>query len=285
MRKLRKIRNSLRQNAALLQLTLRRKKNIVAAADEIDVVIPVVGKDLKILPLCLQGLRACVQHPVKNIYVVAPPQDEIVAFCKTNSLVFVDEATVLGFAPIALGLEIVRSGGQSVNRSGWLFQQFVKLSGSVGTCDNYLCIDADHVLLQPHVFLTTGRKPVFYMSGENHQAYYDCLRKLLGHVHLTPMSYVAHKMIFNREQVRSLQKMIEQHTGQPWQTAILANYDRREFCGFSEFETYGNFVREKVLLPWRQRSMNYAKIADYSALVNRYGHTCRAITFPDYYNR
>ena len=46
-----------------------------------DVVIPIIAKDLRILPLCLEGVRRCVAHPIKQIYIVAPSQPEIIEFC------------------------------------------------------------------------------------------------------------------------------------------------------------------------------------------------------------
>ncbi|MDR2802155.1 MAG: hypothetical protein LBB31_02935, partial [Prevotellaceae bacterium] len=66
-------------------------RTIAAATEEIDVVIPVIKKDLPVLSLCIEGVRTCVQHPIKNIYIVAPPQQEILSFCESNGLVYVDE--------------------------------------------------------------------------------------------------------------------------------------------------------------------------------------------------
>ena len=104
------------------------------ASEPIDVVIPIIAKDLTILPLCLQGVRRCVAHPIQDVYIVAPAQDEIVRFCQENGLRFVDENTVFGFSPKELNLQIPNGDGTLWNRSGWLFQQLVKLSGKVGTC-------------------------------------------------------------------------------------------------------------------------------------------------------
>ena len=130
------------------------------AQEPIDVVIPLVAKDLRIFPLCLEGIRNCVPHPIKDIYIVAPPQDEVIQFCKQNGLVFVDESSVFGFNPKEINLKIKWSDGTVRDRSGWFFQQLLKLSGKVGTCRYYLCVDADHVLIRPHVFLTEDYKTV-----------------------------------------------------------------------------------------------------------------------------
>jgi hypothetical protein len=257
---------------------------VTPADEEIDVIIPVTGKDMRVLPLCLEGIKTCVRHPVKNIYIVAPPQDEIISFCKTNGLTYVNEASVFGFSPKELDLQITSDDGIKEDRSGWLFQQLIKLSGAIGTCRNYLCIDADHVLLQPHTFIDRRGTPVFYMNYDKHQPYYAILRKLTGAVKPAKLSYVAHKMIMNKEQVALLHNRIREHCRQDWLKAIVANYDRTQISGFSEFETYGHFVTEKIKLPWKQRSASYRKLADYRSLVKQFGKRYRSITFPEFYN-
>lgn len=254
------------------------------ASEPIDVVIPIIAKDLTILPLCLQGVRRCVAHPIQDVYIVAPAQDEIVRFCQENGLRFVDENTVFGFSPKELNLQIPNGDGSLWNRSGWLFQQLVKLSGKVGSCRHYLCIDADHVLIRPHVFLTEDMKTVFYMSYEEHQPYYDNIHRLMPNLPLASLSYVDHKMLFDKEQLSKLHATLEQQSGDSWEETILNSYDRHCFAGFSEFELYGNFVQDKVLRPWLQKRLSYKKLADYDTLQRRWKSSRWSLTFPDYIN-
>lgn len=256
-------------------------RRLMPSAEPIDVVIPIIAKDLRILPLCLDGVRACVAHEIKDIYIVAPDQEEIRAFCAEHRLTFVDETTVFGYAPKSLRL--ITSGGS--DRSGWLFQQFVKLAGTIGTCRYYLCIDADHVLIRPHVFLTERQETVFYMSYEKHQPYYDLIARLLPDVRLARLSYVAHKMLFDKQQVAALHEALSKNNGgKPWQTVILDSIDRSTPSGFSEFETYGNFVEQKVTRPWLQKRLPYRKLADYATLRRKYASGRWSLTFPEYMN-
>ena len=250
--------------------------------EEIDVVIPIIAKDLHILPLCLEGVRHQVEHPIKDIYIVAPPQQEIISFCEERGLQFVDEGTVLGFGPKDLGLEVHLPDGKTINRSGWLFQQFIKLSGKVGTCQHYLCIDADHVLIRPHVFLTQEGKTVFYMSYEEHQPYYNNIHQLLPELELHQLSYVDHKMLFDKEQLARLHETLSQLSGRSWIETIIASYDRSSFAGFSEFEIYGNFVQDKVRRPWLQKRLSYRHMADYATLQRKWSGSRWSLTFPDY---
>lgn len=252
--------------------------------EEIDVVIPIISKDLGILPLCLEGVRHCVNHPIKDIYIVAPEQDDIKQFCQQHNLIFVEESSVLGFGVKDIGLDFNLPDGRVLHRSGWLFQQLIKLSGKVGTCRYYLCIDADHVLVAPHTFLTEDGRTVFYMSAELNEPYYEYIRRVFPELSLAPLSYVDHKMLFSKKHIQHLHKALEQKTGKPWAQAIIDTYDRRQYCGFSEFELYGSFLRpeEKTLLPWRQKLLRHDKISDYETLRRQWGKRRLSLTFPDY---
>lgn len=250
----------------------------------IDVIIPIIAKDLDTLPLCLEGVRHCVEHPIKGIYIVAPEDPSIIDFCTRNNLNFVAETSVLGFGPKQLDLNITLPDGSTVNRSGWLFQQFLKLAGNIGTCRHYLCIDADHILIHPHSFLSDDGKTIFYMSYEEVQPYYDNIHKLFPGMQLAPLSYVDHKMLFDKERIAKLHSALEKDLGIKWYDVILHNYDRSQVSGFSEFELYGNFTpaSEKILRPWLQKMLRYKDMADYPTLLKKWKGKRWSLTFPAY---
>lgn len=260
----------------------RKHPALAPSKEPIDVVIPVIAKDLQILPLCLEGVRHCVAHPIQDIYLVAPADDRIVSFCRQHGLQFVDETSLFGFSPKDLDIQVCDSHGKVRDRSGWLFQQLVKLSGRVGTCQHYLCIDADHVLIRPHTFLTADGKTVFYMSYEEHSPYYENIHRLLPGLPLSTLSYVDHKMLFDKEQLERLHQALG---GREWIKTIQDSYDRTCHAGFSEFELYGNFVQEKVLRPWLQKRLPYNKMADFASLQRRWSASRWSLTFPDYINK
>ncbi len=249
---------------------------------EIDVVIPVTRKDLAVLPLALEGIRRCVSHPIAAIYIVASPDPAVMEFCRDKGVEFVDERSVLGYGPSALG---VTAGIPPRDRSGWIFQQLLKLSGAVGHSPRFVTVDADHVMLQPHTFVAADGRLCFYQSKEYHRPYYEGMRRLMGLEPDSALSYVAHKMVFDRELLASLRSRIEScNPGMKWDEAIVASIDRHELSGFSEFELYGNYVPagRKYRLPFRNHHLPASAMADYRELVRRYVRRCRAVTFPDY---
>lgn len=248
----------------------------------IDIIILTVEKDLKILPLCLEGLKKNVNHPIKKIYIVAPKIPVIENFCIKYNLIFIDEYSIFHFNPQDLNI-FITSNGKTINRSGWIFQQLVKLSGKIGTEENYLCIDADHILLKKHTFIDKKGIPVFYMSSENHIPYYRNIKKILPTINLSKLSFVAHKMIFNKTQIAKLHKELEKQNGTSWINAILNSLDIKETSSFSEFELYGNFIKKKHIRPWKQKQLSYKEISNYDNLKKKFSKY-KSITFPEWYS-
>lgn len=259
-------------------------KKVTPSTEPIDVIIPIIAKDLETLPLCLEGVRHCVEHPIKDIYIVAPDDAAIKEFCSSNNLKFIHEESVLGFGPKDMGMTITFPDGKTINRSGWLFQQFIKLSGNVGTCRHYLCIDADHILIHPHSFLSDDGKTVFYMSYEEVQPYYNNIHKLFPGMQLASLSYVDHKMLFDKQRLATLHQQLEKGGKKPWYQVIMDSYDRSQQSGFSEFELYGNYTpsEEKVLRPWLQKMLRAKDFADYATLQKRWKGKRWSLTFPAY---
>lgn len=202
----------------------------------IDILIPAIDKDLAALPYVIDGLRKHVKHPIGKIYVVSPDSKRIRSLCMRKKCAFVNETAVL---PITKRDIHYRS--RTWDRSGWLYQQLLKLNGDTICSRDFLVADADTVLIRPHRFRAKG-KTVFYFRGWSQPEYFNTYRKLLGRQRSAPRSLVTHYMLFERAKLRQLKRTIEAKHGMPWFRAIIRSIDRTKQFGFSEFETYGNFV-------------------------------------------
>lgn len=245
---------------------------------EIDVVIAVIEKDMAALPLCIEGLRKNLAHTIKNIYLVAPANEKIENFAEQHGLIFTQENTVLGYTPASINY-VLDSG---FNRSGWIFQQLIKLSGKIGTCRHFLVIDADHILLKRHIFLSGG-KTIFYQSFDNNIPYYNNIKRLLGFYPVHWFSYVSHKMFFDKEQLQRLHEAIEKRSQCSWDTAIIRNLKTSEHSDFSEFELYGHFMpsQKKIHLPWKELPLHIDKLSSLEILRQSYPGN-RSVTFSSY---
>lgn len=272
-----------RKTGYLISTWFERNKMLPPSNEPIDVVIPVIEKDLRILPLCLEAVKRFVTNRIQAIYLVSPDNEVIKAFCREHGLEFVDEATVLKYG--VCDIHYVLTDGN--DRSGWIFQQLLKLSANIGNSSYFLVIDADHILLRPHTFLTKKGKTVFYRSREYYTSYYEAIWKLLGWNKSPLLSYVAHKMLFSRETLETMKKEIHIHTGKVWDQAILSILDINEFSCFSEYETYGNYYPKSNATNrlFRNKSLCYEQLSSLDELVKAYSNHYRAVTFPDYKNK
>jgi hypothetical protein len=274
----------LRHLIYLIWCNFTSKSSNANLAIGIDVVIPIIEKDLEILPLCIAGLNANINNKIKDIYIVASNSDKIKEFAHTNNLIFVDESTVLGYSP--KDINYITTDG--LNRSGWIFQQLIKLSAQVGTSRYYLVIDSDHILLKPHTFINEENLLLFYQSSEFHYPYYKMNNKLINNYSTSIFSYVSHKMIFDKEEIKKLHFKIEtcSKTSLNWDKIIIASLDTKESSCFSEFELFGNFVdkNKKLLRPWRQKALHKNKLTSYENLQKQYLEFW-SVTFPSYLNK
>ncbi|MCL6604913.1 MAG: DUF6492 family protein [Paenibacillus sp.] len=203
----------------------------------IDVLIPAIEKDLATLPYVIDSLRRYVKHPISKIYIVSPNNSRIKNLCSRKGCTFVDESTLLPFTKKDIHYSSTRW-----NRSGWLYQQLLKMNGDTLCRENYfLVIDADTILIRPHRFRSNG-KSIFYCRNWSQPEYFRTYRKLLGTKAPSPRSFVTHYMLFERSKLAQLKRKIEAKHGLPWYTAILRSINKKQQFGFSEFETYANYI-------------------------------------------
>ena len=209
----------------------------VRNAVTIDVLIPAIEKDLATLPYVIDAIRTHVKHPIGEILIVAPKKKRLQDFCRAKGCTFIDENTVL---PITKKNIHYRS--RTWERSGWLFQQFLKLNGDkLCTADYFLVIDADTILITPHRFRANG-KTLFYSRNWSQPQYFATYKKLMGRKASSASSFVTHYMLFERSKLARLKKEIESKHQMPWYSAILHSMNRKKQFAFSEFETYGNYL-------------------------------------------
>lgn len=205
-----------------------------------DVLIPAIDKDMGTLPLVIDSLRRYVQHRIGTIYIVSPKSDRIRQLCANKKCTFIDEKTVL---PITK--KHIRYGTARWDRSGWLYQQLLKMNGDkISKAPFFLVIDADTILIRPHVFRKDG-KTIFYYRSWSQPEYFRTYHKLMGVKAPSPKSFVTHYMLFEKAQLTRLKQVIETRHGKPWFHAIIQSINRKKQFGFSEYETYANYLYSK----------------------------------------
>ncbi|MFD0677906.1 MULTISPECIES: DUF6492 family protein [unclassified Paenibacillus] len=252
----------------------------ISSKTTIDILIPAIEKDLGTLPYVIDAVRKNVKHPIGDFMIVAPRKKRIIDLCIKKGCKFIDENTVL---PITKSNIHYRS--KRWDRSGWLFQQLLKLGGdSLCKSNYYLVIDADTVLIRPHVF-KSGKKTVFYCRNWSQPEYFATYKKLLKRKAPSPTSFVTHYMLFEKAKVAKLKRDIEsKHPNRSWYSAIIHSINKSKQFGFSEFETYANYVYSKnpgalLLKKARNKSLNMNVTQISKSRINQLAQKYRSISF------
>ena len=251
----------------------------------VDIVIPTITKDKKTLHLLIEAIRRNVINPITRIYIVSRPDETLQKFCADNDITFIPEDGVLGY-----GKKDIVYNVHGTDRSGWMFQQLLKLSANTFvTEDNYIVIDSDTILLNPHQF-NIGDTFVLCNSTEWHIPYFKAYNKLIGKHPTSRLSFVAHMMIFNKDILAKMKQAIEQNTGKAWDKAIQDTIDQNEISCFSEYETYGNYLLathpERIISkPFYNTSLPLTCIASYNELATKYSKSYNSISFHNYEKR
>lgn len=215
-------------------------KQSAISRTKIDVLIPAIEKDLGTLPYVIDSIRKHVMHPIGSIMVVSPDSSKIKALCKRKGCKFVDETRVLPFTK-----KHIHYSSKSWDRSGWLYQQLLKFNGDTLVSErHFLVIDADTVLIRPHVF-RTGDKTVVYYRKWSQSEYFNTYKKLMGKKRSSSNSFVAHYMLFDKTKLTRLKRVIEAKHKTKWYKAIIRSINKTKQFGFSEFETYGNYLHSR----------------------------------------
>lgn len=209
--------------------------------NKIDVVIPYHEKDSKIIEMCICG---CIKN-VKDcgkIYVISNSTD-----LESGNIKLIDENGFFndGLSRKHIKLRWTREYPTLAHRTGWLFQQFIKMGCSYSIpnlTDYYLVVDSDVIFLKRVHFFRNGRM-LLTKSKEFHQPYFDCYERLLGEPANTEYSFIAHHMLISKAVMLELLNKIEKRFNKTWYDAILDNLEYKEGSIFSEYETYGHYLK------------------------------------------
>jgi hypothetical protein len=101
-----------------------------------------------VLAVTIEGVRRNLAHPVETVWVVIVPESKSARVAAERGCRIVDEGGVLPIGPDDIDYHF-----GSLVRPRWLFQQLLKLSAdTISSRVHVLMIDADTVLVRPHVY-------------------------------------------------------------------------------------------------------------------------------------
>jgi hypothetical protein len=225
----------------------------------IDVVIPLAEKDIAMAKKVIESIRKYVRPTARNVYIVGQDSGSIRNLCDNLECIYIDESK-LSF----LNREAVKYSVKGIDRTGWLFQQLIKLSVDKISSSEYVFVcDADTMFVK-ETCLLRGNAVTLFHSDEYNKPYFRSLQKILELKRHACLSFVAHCMLLNCRILVNMREEIERKTGQLWWKGIFESIDKSEVSGFSEYETYGNYllsrypsrIRRRYWFNYRLKSIN-----------------------------
>lgn len=172
-------------------------------------------------------------------------------FGHEKNVLFMDEEYIYDGMTYERIKTILNSLCGNSQRTGWFYQQFLKMAYSY-KCKNdyYLVFDSDTIPLRKISYFDENENPRFIIKTEYHKPYFDTMKILFnGKVNRVDenVSFIAENMMIDKTIMIELIEAItgnDKLEGDSFYEKILNAIDRSVvYCtGFSEFETYGNYV-------------------------------------------
>jgi hypothetical protein len=185
-------------------------------------------------------------YPANAVYIVTKRSNfKFFRFRAKVKMVLVDEDGVL---PDMKGKDLEKLPvSHFPERSGWYYQQLLKLGMHrlEGLSDDYVVVDADTIFLKRMTFIDEEGRYVFLKSTEHHRLYFENYRRLLKEDAGREFSFISQYMVFNKRIVREMLDRIEENFNgsDSWNWLIMKNLEGRHHCLFSEYETYGHYIK------------------------------------------
>lgn len=210
-----------------------------------DVIIPMTMDNMPLFKINIEWIRKNIAQ--KRIVVLGAEalREPVISL----GAEFINEDSLIEGMTLQAVKDNLSERIRSSKRAGWYFQQFLKLGYAEVCKDEYYIVwDSDTVPLHEIRHIIDGY-PVFTQKEEMEPAYFETLDRLFsGKVkRYGDFSFICENMIIK---TALMKEMLEDIMNQPelrgrtfWERILDAVSDENlSGSGFSEFETYGNYV-------------------------------------------
>ena len=147
--------------------------------------------------------------------------------------------------------------------AGWYFQQFLKFSfvNVSNAEEHYLIWDADTILLRPLDFFDGEGRPYYTKAQEHHKPYFETYESLFGYPAQRDFSFISQHQVINKTTLREMLQLIEDRNpaSKNWAWAIMDNLKGTGSNLFSEYETYGHYLKWKHAGSFNLRELSWTR--------------------------
>lgn len=189
--------------------------------------------------------------PVDKIIIIGNKETGELVEKSGKSIAFLNEDSVyqnLNYKRV--GTAIKERGGRE-GRTGWYFQQFLKMAYAFCTTEEYYLVwDGDTVPIRKIELFDEAGKPYLALKEEYNEAYFVTMERLLGFKKIREESFISEHMLIGSGYMREMIQEIEENKalkGDSFFEKILSAVgdEMLSGSGFSEYETYGTYMLQK----------------------------------------
>lgn len=206
-----------------------------------DYLIPVAIKDKEIAKI---AIRSILNQDCDSKIVVVTSAKLIDYFSRPRVIAIDEDKIIKNLSFKVVEDIIIRLSSQST-RTGWYFQQFIKMAYALIAEKNYVIWDSDTVMLKKVVFLEDDKHILYFNDVDEHLPYLVTLKKLFPDIkEINDVSFVTEKMFVDYKIMQEIIHSIESKFAKSFFEAILENIEESNLLGsgFSEFATYAHYV-------------------------------------------
>jgi len=260
-------------------------RNLVRSNLKIDIVIPIIERDLEVLEFTIMSIRKNIMHDINKIYIVAPQSEKITTFCSYNDCIYVYEDNVL---PIKKKDIDYRVNWQ--DRSWWIYQQLLKYwMKDFVESEYFLITESEAIFLQPRVFEHKWKIILPVSSAMPHLPYFSTINKLAWISFRPIYNFTSHHSLFKKEILNELLSLIEKRNNCTWFEAIISILDENENSCISDYETYWQYFYKKhskdiILEHWFNIDLKRTYLKNYEIKVQDLKDKYKVLSFSRYLN-
>ena len=249
-----------------------RQRDHQQSTPDYDAVLPVARRNNNIAE---QAIRSLARYSEAKTFYLITEKNNFLRFEKLREegfpIILLDEDALIPEFDLQAIKDFLERKGANSERAGWYFQQILKMA----VCDlpeiseHYLIWDSDTIMLQPIQFFSPEGTVFIKSKLEIHDPYFATYRNLLKQGPQVDFSFIAEHFMVKKEFMKELISAIADQppSHQSWAWKIMNAIDQAHLShsGFSEYETYGNFVSShypdsltcRPLPSWRFGSMDF----------------------------
>ena len=237
--------------------------------NKFDVVIPFHIKDKPVIKYSISG---CVKNlDIRNIYILTNIKNKAFFNNQYENVKVIDENSF--FSDINIynikKLWIQKKAERPSVSSRWIYQQLIKMACSYKLKDlskYYLLLDSDTIFLKKTPMIE-DEKILICIGDEYHKPYFDVFKKLTSIKANREYSFIVHHQIINKNLMVELLKKYISKDSEDWQKIwyknILDNLDYSIHSNFSEYETYGHFLKNYYPHMYKIRNLKWDNFSGY----------------------